>query len=96
MNKRFTYRQLHDTLKGLGYLEQSVDVDGTRQHIFRHPAYPRATIFLPATSPDESVLPMHLGAVRAVLTTHGIVEDDPDQSFIQRLAANEKSRAGQG
>lgn len=94
MTKPLTYRQLSEKLQDLGYTRQTADMGGTRQWLFRHPGYPRATIFLPETPLDEPVTPMHLGAVRAVLTNHDVIEVDSDQLFLQALAANEKGRSG--
>jgi len=90
MTRRLTYGQLFKKLKALGYRQENVEVNGARERIFRHPEHPRATIFLPETPRDEVVVPMHLGAVRLVLTTHNIAPLDTDQLFFQALGSPEE------
>jgi hypothetical protein len=91
MRSRFTYSKLFETLKALGYVEQSSGSTGTRQLIFRHPDYPRATIYLPLTSPNDRVTAMHLAAVRAVLTNHGVVRINSDEAFLQAIGADNEN-----
>jgi len=85
MADKLTYGQLYQKLNALGYQEHTDAGNGTDQRVFRHPDFPRATIFLPVTPLEKTVSRMHLAAVHAVLSAHGVVALDPEQVFLQAL-----------
>lgn len=71
-----TYRKVIGLLRELGYSQSSVQWNGTRQWVFEHKDFERATIYMAEQPLDHPVHPFHINSIRATLKAHGIIEDD--------------------
>lgn len=70
MDKTFTYRQLDNKLRSLGFTAQTLK---GKARIYTHPES-NARIVLPDTSFDDEVLGRHLVLARHVLDDFGLGE----------------------
>jgi hypothetical protein len=81
MTKKLTYRQLFARLRGLGYHDQKVELNGVTQHVLRHKDIDSATIILQERPSHERVHPMHLLKVRAVLKVHDLLPNGQEPAL---------------
>jgi hypothetical protein len=82
MKNGMTYGTLFAKLRRLGYTVQKYEYEGSSQLVFSHRNYETARIVLPDKAKTDPVDPMYLGAVRAILKSHGVIAPNGEPAIV--------------
>jgi hypothetical protein len=92
MANKFTYHQLAERLRELGYTDSQTTLNGKPVWLFENSRHKNATIFLPPMPLEQPVESMHLNGVRATLRVHGIIREQPEGFLFPSSNGNQPAK----